>query len=306
MTDQHALSRLSQRNGGSALKIGKPFPSIVLAACIAALSSIGMPAAQAKQQCSPAMPSNSHRWSWRLIDGRKCWYEGKPGLSKSLLEWPKKTSEQPGSSREVTGYVTEKPGNPSRMTPKRDLGRLLDYPSGCQALAPEACDTSLSRFGDWTITKNDAVITLHSDTGNLAVSCSDAAMTYLAFIRISDPRSITGRPEVKPPPYFNFTAWADSNEPTDFTFLVSYASDAYATGIVVLNPEFADQNTKFWAVLESARSQFSYRTSVGTISMNAVDLPAAIARFKEECFKIIKANAHHRLREPIPLDWLRR
>jgi hypothetical protein len=40
--------------------------------------------------------------------------------------------------------------------------------------------------------------------------------------------------------------------------------------------------------------------------MNGVDLPAAIARFKEECFKIFKANAHYRLREPIPLDWLRR
>jgi hypothetical protein len=287
MTDEHALSRLPQRNSVSALKIGKPFPSLVLAACIAALSSIGMPAAQAKQQCSPAMPSNPHGyWSWRLIDGRKCWYEGKPGLSKSLLEWPKETSEQSRSSREVTGVVTEKPGNP------------LEW-------APEGSDT-LSRFGDWTITKNDAVITLHSDTRNLAARCSDAAMTYLAFIRISDPRSITGRPEVKPPPYFNFTAWADSNEPVHFTFLVSYASDAYATGVVVLNPEFADQNTKFWVMLKSARSRFSYSTSAGTISMNAEDLSAAIARFQEECFKIFKANAHHRLREPIPLDWLGR
>jgi len=285
MTDQHALSRLPQ--SVSALKIGKPFPSIVLAACIAALSSIGMPAAQAKQQCSPAMPSNPQGyWSWRLIDGRKCWYEGKPGLSKSLLEWPKETSEQPGSSREVTGGVTEKPGNP------------LDSQA-------EGSDT-LSRFGDWTITKKDAVITLHSDTRNLAVRCSDAIMTYLVFIRISDPRSITGRPEVEPPPYFNFAAWADSNEPAHFTFLVSYASDAYATGIVMLNPEFADQNTKFWAMLKSARSRFSYSTSVGTISMNAVDLSAAIARFEEECFKIFKANAHHRLDEPVPLHWLRR
>jgi hypothetical protein len=290
MMDRYALSRLHQRNGVSALKIGKPFPFIVLAACIAALSSIGMPAAQAKQQCRPAMPSNPNGyWSWRLIDGQKCWYEGKPGISKSLLEWPKKTSEQPGSNREVTGDVTEKPGNPSDS----------------QVWAPEGSDT-LSRFGDWTITKNDAEITLHSDTGNLAVRCSDATMTYLAFIKISDSRSTTGRPEVKPPPNFNFSAWADSNEPADFTFLVSYARDAYATGIVVLNPEFADQNTKFWAMLKSARSRFSYSTSAGTISMNAVDLPDAIARFQAECFKIFKANAHHRLREPIPLDWLRR
>jgi hypothetical protein len=288
MTDQHALSRLPRRNSVSALKIGKPFPSIVLAACIAALSSIGMPVAQAKQQCSPAMPSNRHGyWSWRLIDGRKCWYEGRPGLSKSLLEWPKATFKQPGSGSEVTGAVSEKPGNP------------LDSQA-------EGSDT-LSRFGDWTINKNDAVITLYSDTRNLAVRCSDATITYLIFIRTSDPRSTTtGLPELKPPPYFDFTAWADSNEPAHFTFLVSYAGDAYATGIVVLNPEFADQNTKFWAMLKSTRSRFSYSTGTGTISMNAVDLSAAIARFEDECFKIFKANAHHRLDEPIPLDWLRR
>ncbi len=290
MTDQYALRRLHQRGSVSALKIGKPFPSIVLAACIAALSSIGMTTAQAKQQCSVAVPSDTHGqwWSYRLIDGRKCWYEGKPGLSKSLLEWPKETSEQPGSGREVTGDVTETPGNPSDS----------------QARA-QGSDT-LSRFGDWTITKNDAVITLYSDTGNLAVRCSDAAMTYLAFIRISDPHSNTGRPETKPAPYFNFTAWADSNEPAGFTFLVPYVSDAYATGIVLLNPEFADQNTKFWAMLKSARSRFSYNTSTGTISVNAVDLSPAIARFQKECFRIFKANAHHRLDEPIHLDWLRR
>jgi hypothetical protein len=70
--------------------------------------------AQAKQQCSVAIPSNPHGhwWSYRLIDGRKCWYEGKPMLSKSLLEWPKEASAQPRSSGEVTSAVTEKPDNP--------------------------------------------------------------------------------------------------------------------------------------------------------------------------------------------------
>jgi len=33
-------------------------------------------------------------------------------LSKSLLEWPKETSPQPVSNRQVTGVDTEKPGNP--------------------------------------------------------------------------------------------------------------------------------------------------------------------------------------------------
>jgi hypothetical protein len=87
--------------------------SIALAIWIATLLSVGIPNAQAKQQCSAAAPSNPHGrwWSYRLMDGRKCWYEGKPLLSKSLLEWPKDAA-QPISNREVTSVVTEKPGNP--------------------------------------------------------------------------------------------------------------------------------------------------------------------------------------------------
>jgi hypothetical protein len=29
-------------------------------------------------------------WSYRIIDGRKCWYLGKPMMSKALLRWPAK------------------------------------------------------------------------------------------------------------------------------------------------------------------------------------------------------------------------
>jgi hypothetical protein len=110
----------------------KQLPSIALAACFVTLLSVGIPNAQAKQQCSAAMPSNpqGHWWSYRLIDGRKCWYEGKPMLSKSLLEWPTEASAQPGSSREVTSVVTEKPGNP------------LDS----QAWAPKDSDTFEARW----------------------------------------------------------------------------------------------------------------------------------------------------------------
>jgi hypothetical protein len=73
-----------------------------------------MPNAQAKQQCSAAAQPSLHGrwWSYRLIDGRKCWYEGKPMLSKSLLEWPKQASAQPVSQREVADVATAKPGNP--------------------------------------------------------------------------------------------------------------------------------------------------------------------------------------------------
>jgi hypothetical protein len=49
---------------------------------------------QAKQ-CSTERPPNARSyWSYRLIDGRKCWYEGQPMLSKSLLYWPTSRTAQ--------------------------------------------------------------------------------------------------------------------------------------------------------------------------------------------------------------------
>jgi hypothetical protein len=55
-------------------------------AVAAALAIIGLTPAGAKQPCSTT--AGKGFWSWRMIDDRKCWYEGKPGLSKALLEWP--------------------------------------------------------------------------------------------------------------------------------------------------------------------------------------------------------------------------
>jgi hypothetical protein len=69
-----------------------------LAACLArvlpfALVIIaGMQTAQAKE-CSVALPSSPQgHWSYRLIDGRKCWYQGENNFPKSLLQWPEQAS----------------------------------------------------------------------------------------------------------------------------------------------------------------------------------------------------------------------
>src|SRR5262245_19991746 len=36
-----------------------------------------------------AQPDNPQVWwSWRTIDGRQCWYEGRPGKAKGELFWP--------------------------------------------------------------------------------------------------------------------------------------------------------------------------------------------------------------------------
>jgi hypothetical protein len=65
----------------------KNFQRLVFTACAIGVLPMTAVTAQAKQ-CSAERPSNARSyWSYRLIDGRKCWYEGKPMLPKSLLHW---------------------------------------------------------------------------------------------------------------------------------------------------------------------------------------------------------------------------
>ena len=77
---------------------------LVLATCIVGVLPLAFPstvAAQAKQ-CSTERPANARsHWSYRLIAGRKCWYEGKPMLSKSLFHWaPVRTVKEDDPKRE--------------------------------------------------------------------------------------------------------------------------------------------------------------------------------------------------------------
>jgi len=110
-------------------------PSVLLVACMAALAPVGAANAKA-MECSVARPSNATGyWSWRLIDGRKCWYAGKTMISKSLLQWPAKASVQakadttpvPVTVVPVT-VATEK-----RSDPLDAQARLLDYANSFEA-----------------------------------------------------------------------------------------------------------------------------------------------------------------------------
>jgi hypothetical protein len=53
---------------------------------------MSMYSAQSKE-CLAEMRSDAahHHWSYRLIDGRKCWYEGENNFPKALLQWPDQT-----------------------------------------------------------------------------------------------------------------------------------------------------------------------------------------------------------------------
>src|SRR5579859_3371242 len=110
MTDQSSALGAAGR-APCRLPITTPIPSIALDACVVALSLIAIPPAQAKQACSAAAGSSGY-WSWRMIDGRKCWYQGKPMLAKSSLEWPAETPAHAESAAHAASVAPEQRGDP--------------------------------------------------------------------------------------------------------------------------------------------------------------------------------------------------
>jgi hypothetical protein len=86
-----------------------PISPITLAVCILTVFPIFVPTAQAKQ-CRVEHPSDQqgHWWSWRLVDGRKCWYEGRTMISKSSLQWSVPSSARSESPATPVSVLMEK------------------------------------------------------------------------------------------------------------------------------------------------------------------------------------------------------
>lgn len=131
-----------------------PFRLIVFASCIAALMSIGAPAAYAVE-CSAARPSSAHGyWSWRLIDGRKCWYAGKTMISKTLLRWPTAVAAAPVQAKAKPAAVVVSPAVEKRITPLDAQARFVDDENSFESLwrsriiHDEADQESDARAGD--------------------------------------------------------------------------------------------------------------------------------------------------------------
>jgi hypothetical protein len=64
---------------------------LILGACLVACATL-LPSAASAQSiaCAAQVPAPPKgHWYYRIIDGRKCWYEGKAMIPKSSLYWPK-------------------------------------------------------------------------------------------------------------------------------------------------------------------------------------------------------------------------
>jgi hypothetical protein len=62
---------------------GKTMSRIVAVICMLLVT----PASALAIECQTNMQSGNEHWTWRLIDGRQCWYKGASGTDKSLLHW---------------------------------------------------------------------------------------------------------------------------------------------------------------------------------------------------------------------------
>ena len=63
---------------------------IVMLALLFGVALTGEASAAPTAVCRSAKPTKPKGvWSWRMIDGRKCWYQGKAGRAKTTLHWAK-------------------------------------------------------------------------------------------------------------------------------------------------------------------------------------------------------------------------
>jgi hypothetical protein len=54
-------------------------------------------------ECRADLPSHhTAHWTYRMLDGRKCWYEGKRMVSKTLLHWSVSNVSTKAASEPVT------------------------------------------------------------------------------------------------------------------------------------------------------------------------------------------------------------
>jgi nucleoid-associated protein YgaU len=116
----------------------KPISTSTAIALLAAIAIVGFATAQAKQQCSVAA-GHSGYWSWRMIDNRKCWYEGKPMLSKDLLEWAPAAAGANADSTEADAAPAA--AAPAKAAPASAAPAMRHAPMDARAQAPDDSGT---------------------------------------------------------------------------------------------------------------------------------------------------------------------
>ena len=72
-------------------------------------------------ECQSSPGRDGKWWSWRIVDLKRCWYQGRPGRSKDLLQWAKQ-SPPPVVTRLDPG---DRP-RPAPPVPPQQLTQIID------------------------------------------------------------------------------------------------------------------------------------------------------------------------------------
>lgn len=90
----------------------------------------------------PAVRKGQGHWYYRIVDGRKCWYDGKPMLPKTQLYWPGSSNAE---TKPAPAASSKEPAKASRpdATPYTD-GRSVSAPAAVAqpAVTPSATTES--------------------------------------------------------------------------------------------------------------------------------------------------------------------
>lgn len=111
-----------------ALKVHQRLSISCVVVAAALTGSVG--AAHAVVACQSEKGAG-YPWAWREIDGKRCWYKGKPGMDKKLLSWAESTNAPAAAKASAAPTASPKssPASKRSLTPKRLPAVMTDNPA---------------------------------------------------------------------------------------------------------------------------------------------------------------------------------
>ena len=112
--------------------------SLRTAIVLALALEVTLPTAKAETIECRARPETREYWSWREIDGRRCWFKGHRSISKKLLSWDPRT---PAEGTELDPTTTPNLPQMSSGRPSGSPGEPVEVREH-----PEALVSSIGSF----------------------------------------------------------------------------------------------------------------------------------------------------------------
>lgn len=90
-------------------------PLLALGAALLPSTILVTPSSAETIACAAEVPAGGKgHWYYRLIDGRKCWYQGKPMMPKTSLHWPDSSTAEAEPVPPENPTAASQPAEPQR------------------------------------------------------------------------------------------------------------------------------------------------------------------------------------------------